>query len=104
KSNMFKDRNYNYNENIIFSELNIKKDQTNLDTEFKTCRELLYKHSADLVLYIFCKNKKIKLIITDNWKDFVICQAVYNSKINIHKQEVIFCLIDEFLELINEIR
>ncbi len=75
---------YIYNKDIIFGKLNIIEDKDEIfEIDNRPLAEqLFYESSTDLMIYIYCKEKEIQIIITDNTTDFDESEKRYNRSIN----------------------
>jgi hypothetical protein len=95
---------YIYNKDIIFGKLNIIEDKDEIfEIENKSlAQKVFYESSTDLMIYIYCKDKKIQIIITDNTTDFYESEKRYKISINKSKIEIIIAGIADIYKAISE--
>ena len=95
---------YTYNKELIFGKLNIieDKDETFEIENRPLAQKLFYESSTDLMIYIYCKTKEIQVIITDNTKDFIDSEKIYNKDINESKINITIAGIADTYKAISE--
>lgn len=98
-----KELNYTYNKDIIYGKLNIIEDEDDsIEKEYKQlAQKIFYESSTDLIIYIYSKNEKIPIIITDNSRDFYEAEKRYNQNINENEMEIIILGIADIYKVIS---